>query len=828
MEKKKKGKVKKNIPKDSTQELLKSRDGGRIALSGFTYQFLYSCYIILSEKSNDILFRLEGIEDIDKINYMISDDATLHIQLKYSKNKQDASFLKDVLKNYLEVYLIDRNTKFKLVYDFEIAKGNLSKLIENNLDVSSNNYWIGIIDKIKEETPLWNWSDFSYSNFKSTISFEKKRKKDLSKEIEMLLLSSYDITTGNIKLYANGIKIYCLEKMEQMCSIDKSGLENLILSIKDDISRGAHNPAHGWIKSVSFEPKSNINKDSSYFEGKKPTYQDIAQQLPVRRILLEEEVTTSIEKNSVTVIKASSGQGKTTLALQVAYNLKSEYKIYQLLWCNDPKELIHIVSYFSTRVKMGEKPLIIIDNLDSQLSEWNKLAQLLQDEIRNHYKIVITTREDDWYNYSGDVSCVKSLQVIKLFLREEEAKRIFDILNQAGKIHSSIVNWKKSFEIVKEKSLLIEYIYILTHGEMLSERIENQIKKISASNSGNIKCEILRKICFADICGIKLSVNKLISSLTETSSYDYGELLKSVENEFLIKINSSEKYIEGLHPVRSQHIVDKLHEFIELETTALQVIKIVDNIYYSKLFSYFPKTVNNKEQFYVKLVETLWDKNNLSPYVDALRGIFSGSVQQYYYVNQNIYDNSNEHGGLILFDAALNPFTKFEEIDESIHSLDELRTLLPENKNIEYLCKLRDATPKMELSKTDIYLFCKALYNYIKRINIFDVSADINSFSIIMYWLINIEKSFDLSSNISLKLIWENCTSYSVDTIASIMYTYFCGNKEKYIEFVNENLDDILTYLRNETKSLQVYVSEGKDKNLCRVYTFYNRNKKRN
>lgn len=36
---------------------------------------------------------------------------------------------------------------------------------------------------------------------------------------------------------------------------------------------------------------------------------------------------------------------------------------------------------------MGEKPLIIIDNLDFQLSEWNRLAQLLQDEVTYQLQI---------------------------------------------------------------------------------------------------------------------------------------------------------------------------------------------------------------------------------------------------------------------------------------------------------------------------------------------------------------------------------------------------------------------------------------------------------
>ena len=57
------GKMKKR--KTTIQELKESRTGGQIALRGFTYQFLYSCYVILSTNDANTVFHLEGIEDID-------------------------------------------------------------------------------------------------------------------------------------------------------------------------------------------------------------------------------------------------------------------------------------------------------------------------------------------------------------------------------------------------------------------------------------------------------------------------------------------------------------------------------------------------------------------------------------------------------------------------------------------------------------------------------------------------------------------------------------------------------------------------------------------
>jgi len=800
----------KNYSTTTIQELQASRNGGQIALEGFTYQSLYSCYLILSELNQNTVFNLERIEDIDKIEYNHSLEEITHIQIKQSTEKQDASFFKNILKNFLEVFLLDNTRKFKLVYDFEVAKGNMSKLFNYDMDKSSFIYWKGVIEQIKTENPSWNWISFSFEKFISRLTFEKKESGSLAEEIEKKLIKNYDITLGNISLFANGIEIFCLKKMRQRESINKYEIDIVIQNIKDDISKGVQNPAHSWIKRITFD---NVNPDIdlSYFEGKKPTTQDIIHKLPVKRVKLENEIKKSIKENRITVIKASSGQGKTTLALQVSYDIQNEYKIYQLSWCNDTRELGNIVRSFDSRVKMGEKPLILIDNLDSQLAEWNKLAQLLQEEITYHYKLILTTREDDWYYYSGDLSNIRTLRVINLTLNECEAQSIYETLRKAKKLHSSILDWRKSWLKVANKELLIEYIYILTHGEMLAERINHQITQISNTNNGKIKCEILRYVCFADICGIKLPVDKLITNLSETTSIDYSELLKSVENEYLIRVDMIDKYVEGLHPVRSQHIVDKLHEFAEINKTALKVIQISDVSYFTKLFSSLPKLIIKNNIFYSEIVNMLWNSNDLSNYVLALQGIFSGSVMQYFLHNKHIFDDANERGGLLLLITELNPFNRFKEFDCSLGILDEFKKNMSDNVNIQYLCELRDTIPKIILAETDIYHLCEALYNKLKNYELFDITTDISSYSSIVYWLINIYPAFNLSKNISLEKIWENKDKCSIDVLSSIMYSCFCENKECYMIFVKANLTNILIYLKESTKSIKLIADENKN-----------------
>lgn len=188
-------------PKANIEELQESRNGGQIALRGYSYQFLYSCYLMLSCKDENTVFNLEGIEDIDKIVSTSDEQKTMHIQLKYSENKQDASFMKSVLKNFLEAYLLDKNRTFKLVYDFSVAKGHLSKLVNNILDSEELQYWKDTVDEIKNENPQWNWHQLDFDDFISKISYENIKKAVLAERVEVALIENYDITTDNMGVF---------------------------------------------------------------------------------------------------------------------------------------------------------------------------------------------------------------------------------------------------------------------------------------------------------------------------------------------------------------------------------------------------------------------------------------------------------------------------------------------------------------------------------------------------------------------------------------------------------------------------------------------------
>ena len=554
---------------------------------------LFSCYAVLNFLDADNkTIKLEGIEDVDIYKSVEQDGGnSCHIQLKYSQQVQDASFFDGILKNFLEVYLTDKENDtrfFKLVYDTTIARGNLSKLIENKQDAKSKEYWIEKIEKIKNEKPDWNWRGFDFDSFLKQLQFEKLSKTYIEDKIRSLIIERFSIDTGNEMIFINGLFYNIFHTAQRRGFITYQDLLKLFQEIKDDIAKGYVNPAHQWIDKINFNSTNVGGTQEDFFEGKKATVEDIINGLPIRRENWEKAIEQSIRNNRITVIRSSSGQGKTTLAWQTAYNLKDEYSVYQLNWCKDSKELNNIVEYFNARLKMGEKLLIVLDNLDVDLIEWNMLSQLLAKTLVLNYSILVAAREEDWYAYSGEQSNLHGLRIIDLSLDKEQAQKIYEKLRSVGKIHEGVLNWQSSWEKVKDKKLLIEYIYLLTHGEMIEKRLEAQLQKISKQENSKIKLDLLREITLADTIGVKLSIAKLYQHHERETQFDINEILKSIEREYLIKVNNKQGYVEGLHPVRSRHIVEQLHEYYPIENTLESLIDIVDEFYVGQIYSQLP------------------------------------------------------------------------------------------------------------------------------------------------------------------------------------------------------------------------------------------------
>lgn len=783
--------------------ILQKRNGGAINFRGIHFQILYACYLILQELKKDSeakFIQLEGIEDIDLHTSQTITIDSEYIQLKSSVNKMDAGTFwgLGVLQNFLEVYEKNPDSRFKLVYNMKISDGNLSALISKRQGQPLSKFWLDKLVTLSQNT--------NFSNFVDRISFELQSTNELYAKILILLYKEWDVNKGAEPQFLNALFYNTLIWSKNRTIISNDNVICLFQDIRDSFSKVPVNKAiqNNWVFKVSY--LGNEKQSDDYYDGKAARPLHIVQGLPVRRKGWERQIEEAIQKSDIVVIRSSSGQGKSTLAWQIGYNLKTNHTIYQLNTCRDTDEANVIVEFLESRVFIGEAPLVVIDGLDSSVIAWSYIAEKTKDMP---IKFLITARQEDWFRFGADISRI-NLTPIDISLSTQEAKDIFEQFKRKRKIHADIKEWQPVWEQIMGKGLLIEYTYLLTKGQMIQERLSSQIKYLYKSTSSAAKIEILRMVSLADCLNIKLGTTRLINYVKSEIGFqqDRGILLNELEKEYFLNFDG--QYVEGIHPVRSNHLRDLLHNNLPIEESLINLLKIVDENYKHDFFINAPLFLNdsNKAIFYRGLASLL-SEGDISAMVFALDGIMHGEPQRYWLSNKELFDQAYNTGGIELFSMVTVPFTE-------LNTLDELSRIMGERaKNFQQLAELKKELPIYSFENTDLVLFANALKDRLTK-----RTAPITSYQgleFLFKWFNELKLSLSLPF-IQNKILIDDLICMEIQEAKEFMLYLQVSNPIAFQEFASKNKRVILSYLKVSTNSLTI---EEKENNIYIQYLLF-------
>jgi hypothetical protein len=779
---------------DALNCIVKKRIGGVTNIRGVGFQFLYSVYIILNhldEESNNWI-RLEGIEDID----LHVEGGDTYLQVKTSQNTIDASIIWDlkVFQNFLDVYRINPASHFVLVHNTSLAKGNLDILGNGSVSSSVLDFWL------KRFTD--SGFDISSSDLQqlfNNIAARKITDSFLFTEIENILFNKYNVNKNAEQIFIKALFYHVFEWSKSKSKIYYQDVIRLIQLVKDSFSRSPTNPAiqNNWVTKVSFTV-TDIDSDIAYFDGKAARPIDIARGLPVKRPMWEKSIVKDAENFDVTVIKSSSGQGKSTLAWLVAQTLTdSGYTIYQLQYCPSWNEISGIADFLATRISIGEIPVVVIDGFNSSLSGWNLLAEQLRSKP---IKFIITTREEDWVRYSSEITNL-TLTTIDIKLTEEEARNIFNELKSRNKLHNDVTTWQPAWEKIKDNGLLIEFVYLITQGQMLSTRLMGQIQKLNTEPSSGVKLEILRIIAIGDVLNIRLSTKALSKYLKTnfTIDTDQNEIYRQLEKEYYLNFSTS--YVQGLHPVRSRHLIDILASHTPVEESLLSVLSIIDEDFIYDYFIGIPLQFSNLKKEFFENAAYLMAQRKPSEMVYAIDGLMHYEPLKYWLTNADVFNEVSKTGGIELFVYDSVPFSNLNTIDNLIASLSDSGM----DGNLKFLStKLKDLS-KYKIEESEVQLFTKALSEKLSKRQQMET---IEGVGFLYKWFKRLSISFPEIVSFSETELLKILSEKDITESSELFNFFHISNPEKFKQFIQDHKIEITGYLKIKTNSLSIVEEE--------------------
>lgn len=615
-------------------DLLRSRFHGASNITGIRFQLLYSLLraFDLYEDPSVIEVQFEGLEDVDLKGLKVGD---VYLQVKSSRSKQGWGWINKerVLDHFVEAYRANPSVRFVVVTNFAF-KGQLKELkrfcsgqvAELHRSVRRK------MDAIAARSGL---ASSDIVRFLRSVSFEHIAEQAICAQLRATLIRYFELDTGNETLYLSRLFDCVAAWAAERATIERRHLEAERLRVQDWISLGTENPA---VRDRLIQPLTFAEEETTedYYEGKRARPGHILAGLDAPRPLWQQEIKDTLKRVKVCVMRTSSGQGKSTLLYRYAFDHFIPDTIYRLRACTAEEHAGQLVDYLRNRLALGLPLLVLVDNLSYSTRLWHRVAGELAGE---NVRFLVTAREEDWYRYGLGTSGFV-WDFVKPCLSPEEARDIFRYFQQRDRIAAGVPSAVWAYEQVADKRLLIEFVYLITHGQMLADRIEEQIKTIKERGEDPAKLDVLRLVATAQVHGARVSIQSLLQGVH--FHYDPQSTLKSLEREYL---ECHDGECEGLHFVRSDHLVEALHDPLPVEHTLARLLGLLDQANLVALISsVFADPSIRPDDLLAALLERCRGVP-LSLINAVIEALFVASETTYFQAHKHLFDAAIEQAG---------------------------------------------------------------------------------------------------------------------------------------------------------------------------------------
>lgn len=686
------------------------------ALKGYRTQFLYSLHFILSNLESDMIFHLEGEEDLDVLdaNHKLLCAIQLKnlghtITLSDILSDKKTSFIKRFLDNYIEAV--------PMIVSYGEISQDLKAWHQNKMTLS---------EKEKSTLKKYKISPENWKLVKGKVQFLEVSEETIAEEVQRMIKANFQSVdpVPTVGFLLNWLQIVA-EKQQHITTQDFfSKIEDFALYLSERI---ALQDQYGIILTPlhksSTEDSDNSKLETEFYNATSTKYEHVSLGLEVNRENYLEQIESKLKESNTVIIKGASGQGKTTLLYSYVHNYINDSLAFELNVQEDPIITQKSIQSIASICKKLEVPVVFVVNVTPNNTSW---LQILKKSVHyNHIRFLVAIRNEDWYRATG-IGVEFDHQDIDLTLSKQEAEMIYSRLNEINKI-KHFTDFEEAWIQLGDNAPLLELVYSLTQGTSLHNKLKQQVQQILKEGglANNLQIDFLRTVILADAIGAKIDVSKLDSNV------DYQFIIQKLENEYLIKTSSDRKNIEGLHLVRSQKLVEILFdEFANIkEDYGYRCIPlIVEEDLYLFLLQFFHLKIFDPERFISNLSNI--QVSSWSTYASIIKSLIWVGTREYVEINRDAIDECRDIVGesWIMF---------IDFMFSSTFNKKEMLDLMKFDEEVEQ--SLEMINQKIS-SKLTIFNFTSAAINQLDFPDSIPISSyEWRSFGEALFWYKNIE-----------------------------------------------------------------------------------------
>jgi hypothetical protein len=611
------------------------------AYRGYRLQHLYTLWRILGVREQEnIVFQLEGQEDLDILNSRgtllevlqvkaYSDELVLST---FSPNKADSFFYRidSLMKNTPDLHCS--------IISFGPVGSELFQALEKDGS-----------DRQKIAQKLSKSRFLSLERAKEilqSLHLTSVNERELTENVFVLLRQSLMGVDPENAFDLLSFWLYrCAEKKALLTRQDVIKKVNSVGKFLAE--RAAHHQE--WFTSItpiedySVEAQREALHDA-FFQGVSARYSHILADLDVQRPQKLQEIAQKFQQHNIVIVHGASGQGKSTLAYRYMREYVPNQWRFQVHLINGREHAFRIARALHSHAEAMDIPLTVYIDVSSRDHGWVDLIEQLSDY--QQIFVLVTIREED-FRRAVISSMNVNLETIHLTLNKSEAELIYYSINET-KQTTHFLHFQDAWRIFGGEGPLMEFIYLLTQGESLRERLSAQIKRLENDILSHqyppALLDLLRIVSVASAYEVQIKAKPLVSLLQIAAP---ARVLELLEEEYLVRRSEDKTLLQGLHPIRSTILADlltappALDTWIESACTCLPLLDEADvEVFLLYAFSRHQEVRNELLAFLTSYQASQW-----TVIAGIMRALLWLGVRDYTEMNQILIQNAAEKYG---------------------------------------------------------------------------------------------------------------------------------------------------------------------------------------
>ncbi|MDL2259275.1 hypothetical protein LJB99_00130 [Deltaproteobacteria bacterium OttesenSCG-928-K17] len=459
--------------------------------------------------------------------------------------------------------------------------------------------------------------------------------------------------------------------------------------------------------------------------------------------------------NNIVIIKAASGQGKSSLAYRYLLDNYPEKFVFVISLPVDRQQAHDIVAALSGLSVNRPNEIIIYMDVPPYNLEWSIIAKAISDRGLR-LNLLITIREEDFNRTSINLDEVNA-SIINLYLDFDEAKEIFTRSRQ-----SAFLNFDDAWQSFGEQGPFMEFAYLLEQGDTLKNKLNSQVSQIvHMEEDADSWLKTLLVVSYAGQYALPVDMQSLVSIIAPGQ---YLKMLGHFENEYFIR-KVSDNSVEILHPVRGEILYKILREKLLLpeSDTLIMTVNAMRCPFDIILIAFFYKTKEASNKLVAQLLEIrsrFWFF-----YISVLRALLWLDCYMFYTKNEDTFDQGDSLLGTGFITGFIGDITGQIQVD----FVDKFLKMFQEANPAYYqrIIELRElVNPKIiGYDFTDQFISNYADID-LSSLNFDTSNESLSSLGFILFWFAQRGKYLDLGD---FPKITSNLSGFSLDSISDFI-----------------------------------------------------------